>query len=59
MARITQTVHGSPQFGFGLGQLVGQFGFALLQIGDGLIARFFGFVPSDEIVLTSATIEED
>jgi len=41
MARITQAVHCRAQLCLCLGQLVCQLGFALLQIGDRLIAGFF------------------
>ena len=44
LPRFAQPVHGGGKLGFGLRQLVGQFRFALLQIGDRLIAGLFSLV---------------
>lgn len=44
LARVSQTVHCRTEFCLCLGQLVVQLGFALLQVGDRLIACLFRFV---------------
>src|SRR6056297_775227 len=41
---FAQALHGRGKLGLGLGQLVGQFGFALLQIRDRLISSLFCLV---------------
>src|SRR6056297_2956096 len=44
LAGLAQTVHRSRQFCLRLGQLVGQVGFPLLEVGDCLVAGFLGLV---------------
>ena len=43
-ARRAQSIHRGLQLCFGLAELVGQLGFALLKVRGGFVAFFFGLV---------------